>query len=110
MPSRNRNDAAFLNDVAEACGTIIERSRHRNFSDFVSNGEFRDSVILQLIILGESSNYLTDRTKDLYPGAPWREVIGLRNLLIHKYWTVDHLKIWKVVQEDVPQLLELLSS
>ena len=109
MTSHERKKASFLDDVRESCGTIVERSKHRNFSDLVSNGEFRDGIVLQLIFLGEAASHLSKKTRDLYPEAPWRSIIGLRNVLIHMYWTIDFLKIWKVVHEDVPELLKTLS-
>ena len=59
--------------------------------------------MLQLILLGEAANHLTDEARKRYPGASWREVIGLRDLLIHRYWVVDHLKIWEYARDGHPR-------
>jgi uncharacterized protein with HEPN domain len=76
----------------------------------MTNGEFRDGIVLQLIMLSEAASHLTDEVKKNYPGVAWREVVGLRNLLVHRYWVVDHLKIWEYVRTDVPTLLQTLSE
>lgn len=101
-------NAAFLNDMREACATIISRTRHRKLTDLVEDGEFQDGIVLQLIHLGEAASQLTDETKNKYPDVSWRVVIALRHLLVHRYWTVDHLKIWEYVKKDVPELLNTL--
>jgi uncharacterized protein with HEPN domain len=111
MPPRNtRRDAAYLNDMREACATIVARASLRTLVDLASDGEFRDGVVLQLIHLGEAASQLTDETKRRYPAAAWREIIGLRHLLVHKYWAVDHLKIWEYARNDVPELLDTLTE
>lgn len=111
MPPRSpRKDAAYLNDMREACAKIVARTGRRRLVDLVSDEEFRDGVVLQLIHLGEAAGQLSEQTKHSYPQVSWREVIGLRNLLVHKYWAVDHLKIWEYAQADVPALLNTLSN
>ena len=111
MPRRStRMDAAYLNDMCEACATIASRTSHRSLADLVSCGEFRDGVVLQLIHLGEAASQLTDETRRAYSDVSWREVVGLRNLLVHKYWAVDHLKIWEYARTDVPALLAILTG
>ena len=48
MRSRESGDAAFLDDVREACATIVARLEHRRFPDLVENAEFQDGIVLQL--------------------------------------------------------------
>jgi uncharacterized protein with HEPN domain len=111
MPrSSPRRDAAFLNDMREACATIITRVSRRSLVDLASDGEFRDGVVLQLSHLGEAASHLSEETRRAYPDVAWRELAGLRNLLVHKYWVVDHLKIWEYARADVPALLDTLSE
>ena len=107
---KERKDDAYLSDMLVACTTIVDRTRRRRLPDLASDGEFRDGVVLQLIMLGEAASHLSDEARKRYPGMAWREVIGLRDLLVHRYWVVDHLKIWEYAREDVPALLHALSE
>ena len=108
MRSRESDDAAFLDDVREACATIVARLEHRRFPDLVDNAEFQDGLVLQLLHAGEAAAHLTEKTRRRYPDAPWKEMIGLRNILAHKYWSTDLMKIWEIASEDVPALLQML--
>jgi uncharacterized protein with HEPN domain len=110
MRPREDREAAFLDDIRGSCSAIASRIARRRFPDLAENPEFRDGLVLQLIIIGEASKQLSDATKKLYIGAPWREMIKLRDLFIHHYWTIDAARLWQIVQEDVPKLLALLGD
>jgi len=108
MRSRDDRDAAFLNDIREACAKITKKLKNCKFPHFADDEDLRDIVVLQLIIIGEAARQLTDKTRNLYPQVPWSEMIGIRNILAHTYWSADALKIWETATRDIPELLRLL--
>lgn len=110
MKRREDRDAAYLDDIREACATIATRLRRRKFPEFAADGELRDSVVLQLIHIGEAAKCLTDAARERIPGAPWSEMSGLRNLLVHNYWKADALKLWETAKKDIPVLLDILNK
>lgn len=61
--------------------------------------------IRELEILGEAAAQITDETRLCYPSLPWREMIGMRNRLIHAYFDVDHQAVWLVVKDHLPALV-----
>jgi len=66
--------------------------------------------IKQLEIIGEAANHISTATKKLYPEVEWREIIGLRNILIHEYFGVDENVIWGIIVKDIPILKRQISS
>lgn len=52
--------------------------------------------------------------RDKYKEMPWREIIGLRIIVIHEYFGVDEIVIWEIIQSDLPrfrgQLLEIIET
>ena len=37
--------------------------------------------------------------KDAHPAVPWRQSVGLRNLLAHGYWVIDAEELWDVARK-----------
>jgi uncharacterized protein with HEPN domain len=108
MRPRESGDRAFLDDIKEACALILSRVKNKQLPDFISNSELQDSIVLRLIVIGEASKSLTDTARKRYPSIQWKDIIRLRDLAVHHYWKVDALKIWEIIQQDIPQLLEIL--
>jgi len=46
----------------------------------------------------------------IYPNIAWRQMIALRNRLIHAYLGLDNDILWDVIQTDIPNLLQLLKQ
>jgi uncharacterized protein with HEPN domain len=109
MRPRESGDAAFLDDIREACALIVSRLRKRKLPDFISNTELQDSVVLRLIVIGEACKNLSEAARKRYPDVQWKDMARLRNLAVHHDWKMDALKIWEIAQEDVPLLLTTLS-
>jgi uncharacterized protein with HEPN domain len=59
-------------------------------------------------IVGEAANRLPIEDQLRYPSIPWREVVGMRNRLVHGYDAIDLDVLWDTVQIDLPQLVEEL--
>ena len=76
----------------------------------MSDTKSQDSVIRRLEIIGEAARRISEETRKAYPNLPWREMIGMRNFLIHDYDDVDIHIVWKTVKKDLPDLLDKMKS
>lgn len=65
-------------------------------------------------LIGEAATRLPDDLREKWPDIPWRQVIGLRNWLIHGYDGIDTEILWDVLgsrtAELVTQLDEMISG
>ena len=55
-------------------------------------------------IIGEAANSLSPARVSRYPQVPWRQIIGLRNMLVHEYFRIDRQAIWDIIESDLPPL------
>ena len=68
-------------------------------------------VLVHLVqIIGEAASHLSDRVTSDHPQVPWRQIIAMRNRVVHSYFEVDLDILWYVVTADVPQLSEQVSA
>ena len=68
----------------------------------------RSAVERQIEIIGEAAGKVSDSFQQQHPEIPWRGIVGQRHVLAHDYGEVDHQRIWKVVTDHIPQLIECL--
>jgi hypothetical protein len=54
----------------------------------------QDAVVRNLEIIGETTKRLSDACRQQHPQIPWRQMAGMRDVLIHAYDRVDLEEVW----------------
>ena len=65
---------------------------------------YQDAIVRKLEIIGEAANNISDKFKARFPDVPWRDIIDMRNRLIHGYFGVDLNIVWQVITKDISHL------
>ena len=68
----------------------------------------RDDTYLVDIL--ESARWVSPETRSKYPEIEWREMTGMRNLVIHEYDVVDIAQVWDTVRNQLTPLIEKLAK
>ena len=92
-----------LQDILDAIDAI-ERYSQQGKVVFESQELIQVWVLYYLCIIGEAVNALPENLLDLYPEVSWKQIIGIRNRLIHEYFRIDPEIIWAVTEQDIPEL------
>ena len=90
--------------MLEACGRIHRYVDGISRDQLVDDEMRMDAVVRNIELLGEAAAQLPEEVKRDMPTVPWREVIGMRNILIHAYFGVDPDIVWVVATERAPEL------
>ena len=67
-------------------------------------------IVHQLQIIGEALRSISEDFKLEHNDIPWKETIGMRNILVHRYFDLDTDLVWKAVISDIPELKEKVRS
>lgn len=94
-----------IDDLVGACERIISFTAECTEGDFHRSDLIWSAVAFQIIVLGEAAKRLNPEIRERYPEIPWKDMIGMRDILSHKYDRIDLDEIWATVQHDVPELL-----
>ena len=105
-------DPAHLWDMIRAARSAVEYIGDTTIDGFVTRGlapeMLRMAVERQLEILGEAARRVSPALREAHPNIPWRETIGLRNLISHEYDKVDYREVYRIVSTQLPELIEAL--
>jgi len=83
----------------------IERIQARG--DLTQDEVLYDATLRNLQTLSEATQMLPDGLKSQFPGIPWREISGFRNILVHNYLgDIDAVTVQAVVHDRLPALID----
>ena len=106
----------LLDKVIESLEVIQQRTENIHCTndslDSATGTLLLDGVCMKLIATGESIKNLDKLTAGnlliYYPQIPWREVMGMRDIIVHHYFEVDADVIFNTVKENIPLLMDTL--
>ena len=108
MRSEER-DPAHLWDVLEAARAIVDFTENLTLEEFLATGRDREirrlAVERELEILGEAARRVSMRFRDVHPEDPWKEIVGLRNVISHEYDKVNYAEIYGILRQQIPELI-----
>lgn len=110
-PSKSSRDWSFrVKDILQAIDRIEQYINGMTAFQFKKNQLVIDAVIRNFEIIGEASNSIPLTIQRAHPHIPWRQMIALRNFLIHEYFGVDVSTIWQTAHNHLPTLKQELLS
>ena len=59
-------------------------------------------------IIGEAAYMITKDYKQEHLELPWRQIEGMRHILVHGYFSISPEVLWDVIQNDIPVLRPIL--
>ncbi len=68
------------------------------------NYQTRDVCCFYILQIGELTRGLSDPFKEVHSEIPWKQIRGMRNVVVHKYGEIDLDTLWDVLMNDIPML------
>jgi uncharacterized protein with HEPN domain len=94
----------MLDYAQKAQAMIAGRQRTDLDSDFV----LQLALTRAVEVIGEAASRVSEFSRSTHPDVLWRDIVGMRNRLIHGYDMVDLDLLWDTVMTDLPPLIAAL--
>ncbi|NVM19851.1 MAG: DUF86 domain-containing protein [Candidatus Lokiarchaeota archaeon] len=105
-----KNGKIFLTHILDSINLVEEYLKGKSKLDFLNSKQLQDSVIRRIEIIGEAIKNIPNDIKENYSQIPWKEITGMRDILIHQYFGVDLNLTWQVIDKDLPRLKRQISD
>ena len=103
-----RDDSAYLLDMLLAARDAVSFTEGMSYDEFALDRRTQLSVLKSMEIVGEAAAHVKEDTKRAHPAIPWREIVGMRNRLVHAYFDIDLPLVWDTACDDLPALIARL--
>lgn len=105
----NRDLRLYVEDIWESIAAIEEYTRGVSKAEFEDDRQLQDAVARRLETIGETVKHLPDDFRLRYPEVPWKQIAGLRDVLIHEYFNVRIMRVWYVVASNLQALKQAIA-
>jgi uncharacterized protein with HEPN domain len=106
----HRRDSVFISQMVEAAEAALEFSDGHTAESFAGDRLVGYAVVRAIQLIGQAARGVSGELQAAHPEIPWREMIGMRNVVVHDYADVDLALVWKTVRVDLPGLIERLNA
>lgn len=105
-----RDYKLYLKDILTASIAIQKFTAGMNFESFCNDDKTVSAVLKKLEIIGEAAKKIPADITSANPRVPWKEMAGMRDILIHSYFGTELDAVWNTVQISIPFLIKQIES
>ena len=96
-------DRLYLESIRDCLERISEYTAGGE-QEFLTSRLIQDGGVRNLEVIGEATKNLSTGLREANPAIPWRQIAGMRDVLIHDYLKVNLSRVWLTVSTDLLEL------
>ena len=100
----------YLRDMLDAMEKAQQFVENLSYEEFKEDDKTVFAVVRALEIVGEATKNIPNDIRNEYPEVPWKDMAGMRDILIQDYFGADVETVWLTVTEKIPQVKPLIQT
>ncbi len=104
------DDRIRLEHMLEAARDARRFMQGRSRPDLDADAMLLRAVTNAIQEIGEAAARISESGRARAPGVPWKQIVAMRNVLVHVYWGVDRDRLWATARDDLPALIADLEA
>ena len=103
-------DTGRLEHILTAIDNVQKFLEGKTFDDLCQDKILFYAVVKNIEIVGEAANNITKELQMRHPEVQWKDVISMRHVLVHDYYSIDARTAWQTAKENLPPLKEQIEK
>ena len=105
-----KNDDYYVDKILKYAERIVIRMSNVDYDSFVCNLDVQEAMMFNLVQISENVKRISDNYKLTRINVPWKDMIGLRNKIMHDYGHVVLDVVYDTLKNDIPELVNVLKN
>ena len=106
----NETDRVRLRHMLDAARAAVVFVQGRQRESLETDLMFAFALVRAIEIVGEAATQISKEEQQNYPQIPWKNIMGMRNKIVHDYFDIDYDVVWDTVQVRIPELITELEK
>ena len=102
-------DRIRLEHIRDAILRIKDNIKGMSLDKLSENVLVYYGIVKNIEIIGEAAYNVTSTFRDSHPEIPWKDVMGMRHVLVHDYYMISERQIRYVIEDNLDTLLEQIN-
>ena len=108
----SQSQEQYLRDVLQAMEEAESFLAGLSYEEFAQDEKTQNAVQWSLMVVGEAAKKLRPELREKAKSLPWQDMMGMRDRMVHGYFSIDLRVVWKAVKEDIrhakPRIQQML--
>lgn len=90
---------------------LLDTERPNHSLDMIKSDRVAFFGLSKIVeIIGEAAYKITKEFKESHPELPWKQIEGMRHILVHGYFSISPEVLWDVIENDIPTLKPVIEK
>jgi uncharacterized protein with HEPN domain len=98
-----RSDRLYAQDILDAIDEVA-RYLPADRAKFDGDPLLQSHILRHVQIVGEAAYRMSQGIRAAHPQVPWRQIAGMRHILVHNYFRVDWNIVYETAADGLPAL------
>lgn len=104
------NDRERLAHILKAIEVLQREAGNNDLMRLKENPIVFFGFVKNVEIIGEAAYKLSKEFKETHCDLPWKNIEGMRHVLVHGYYEISPEKMWHVVETSIPEMRPLIEA
>lgn len=105
-----KDDIIRVRHMVDAANEALSFAEGKTRKHLTKDRMLTLSLVKSMEIIGEAASTVSREFRQRYGDIPWRDIVAMRNRLIHVYFDIDLDRVWDTITDDLPALMKQLES